>query len=132
MPIGWCDAAAQSLAEHLTIGPRAAVVVMTHNYAHDLAAVAWLAGMPLRYLGLLGLRHRMHRLMADMEDDKLSRAEHFHAPIGLDIGARTPEEIALAIIGEITAALRSRPGGMLRDRPGVSTSEVKSCPAAAS
>lgn len=41
-----------------------------------------------------------------------------HAPVGLDIGAETPEEIALAVVAEIQATLRNRAGGKLRDREG--------------
>jgi xanthine/CO dehydrogenase XdhC/CoxF family maturation factor len=96
--------------------PDAAVVLMTHNYARDLAILPRLLARPLSYLGILGPRRRTERLAADIGAvDALSR---LYAPVGLDLGADTPEAIALAIIAEIQAVLANRPASSLRDRPG--------------
>jgi len=101
--------------EDLAIGFDAAVVVMTHNWTHDLAVLERVRGVPLRYLGILGPRKRTERMMA-----RIGRpiAENLRYPVGLDIGARNPEEIALAIIAEITSVRREATGGPLHDRPG--------------
>ncbi|HUB23929.1 MAG TPA: XdhC family protein, partial [Tepidisphaeraceae bacterium] len=92
-----------------------AIVVMTHNWSHDLAVLHRLCGVPLRYLGILGPRKRTERMMSTLGRPI---ADHLRYPVGLDIGARNPEEIALAIVAEITAVRREAPGGPLRGRQG--------------
>lgn len=101
----------------IAIGPRTAAVVMTHGFVDDLEMLSRLAGARLAYLGLLGPRERTRRLVSALRSDGIA-LDALHAPAGLDIGAETPEEIALAIAAEIHARLAGRPGGFLRDRPG--------------
>ncbi len=95
---------------------------MTHNYARDVTLVAELLKTPAPYIGLLGPRSRSERLLHDLDEAGLKpsrrEAKRLHAPVGLDIGAETPEEIALAILAEVRAALAGREGGMLRERKG--------------
>jgi xanthine dehydrogenase accessory factor len=95
-------------------------VVMTHNYRNDLRLLELLLPSPVRYLGLLGPRTRSERLLQELEDAgmniTLAQRSRVHAPIGLDIGADSSGEIALAIVAEITAALAGRAGGPLRER----------------
>lgn len=100
----------------LATHPRCAAVVMTHNFEDDLEMLRHLVGRPLRYLGILGPRERTRRLSESL--DALLPAEILHAPAGLDVGAETPKEIALAVSAKIQAALRRRPGGSLNDRRG--------------
>jgi xanthine/CO dehydrogenase XdhC/CoxF family maturation factor/CTP:molybdopterin cytidylyltransferase MocA len=109
----------------LDISPRAACVVMTHNFLHDLAVLGFLLGSPARYIGVLGPRRRTDELLARLrQETTLSREQlarqlaHIYAPIGLDIGAETPEEIALSILAEIRAVTTGRAGGHLRERAG--------------
>lgn len=110
----------EEAASRLSVDARTAVVLMTHNYLHDRALLAqWLLA-PLRYLGVLGPKRRTERLLSGLSasavsDEALSR---LHSPVGLDIGADTPEMIALSIIAGIQAVAAGRPGGFLRDRPG--------------
>ncbi len=101
---------------------RTAAVVMTHNYGRDLAYMAQLLPMHLPYLGLLGPRGRRDRLLSDLADtgapwdsDQLAS---LHSPVGLDIGAELPEEVALSILSEIQAVFAGRPGGYLNQRSG--------------
>ena len=101
---------------------RSAVLLMTHNYARDLAYLKqFLPWQPL-YLGLLGPRHRTDRILARMTeqgcDTGPAQTSVLFSPVGLDIGAETPEEIALSILAEIKAVLNGRDGGRLRDRKG--------------
>jgi xanthine dehydrogenase accessory factor len=96
---------------------RTAAVVMTHSFVDDLEMLTRLAGAPLAYLGVLGPRERTRRLVGALRSDGII-LDAIHAPAGLDIGAETPEEIALAIAAEIHARLAGRPGGFLRDRAG--------------
>src|SRR5262249_55799469 len=95
-------------------------VLMTHNYRNDLQLLELLLPSPVRYLGLLGPKNRSERLLQDLNEAGLNvtaaQRRRLHAPIGLDIGAETSEEIALAIVAEIRAALAGRAGGSLRER----------------
>jgi xanthine dehydrogenase accessory factor len=103
----------------LPIDSRTAVVLMTHHYFNDLELLKVLLPSPVRYLGLLGPKHRTKQLLEDLKSDGLmipSHLHHFYAPIGLDIGAETPEAIALSIVAEIQAVFANRSGGALRDR----------------
>jgi xanthine/CO dehydrogenase XdhC/CoxF family maturation factor len=97
----------------------AAVVMMTHNLARDSAILARLHG-PLAYLGILGPRHRTRQLLAELPDGRVRGVlpGRLFAPVGLDLGAQTPEEIALAIIAEIQSVVRRASGRPLRACPG--------------
>lgn len=102
--------------------PQTAAVVMTHHYLSDLGFLKHLIPAQLRYLGVLGPKHRMQQLWHDLAEYGIfptdAQSRNFYSPIGLDIGAETPEEIALAIVAEIQAVTRGRSSRFLRDRPG--------------
>ena len=88
-----------------SIPPHAFAVIVTRGHTNDLEALRALAPRELRYLGLIGSRAKVARiydaLVADaMPPDHLRRV---HAPIGLDIGAVTPQEIAVSILAELIA-----------------------------
>jgi xanthine dehydrogenase accessory factor len=105
------------LPERLPISAGAFAVVMTHHYPHDLAVLKHLESTHARYVGVLGPRHRTLQLFKELGKNP-DQQNSLHAPVGLDIGAQTPQEIALAIMAEIVSVYRGRRGGMLRDRPG--------------
>jgi xanthine dehydrogenase accessory factor len=92
-----------------------AAVVMTHNMKRDAELLPLLVPLPLCYLGVLGPARRTALLLEQLN---LKAPAHLHAPIGLDIGAETPEQLALSVVAEIHAVLRGVPGGYLRDRQG--------------
>ncbi len=89
----------------------AAVVLMTHSFAHDAAILGWLPE-GLAYVGVLGPVHRTKRLLDEIGID----GSRLHAPIGLDLGADGPDEIALAIVAEILAVRKGRAAGHLKGR----------------
>ena len=96
------------------------VVVMTHHYVHDVPLLRALLPRPLAYLGLLGPKKRAERILADLARDGLAiTAEmraRLHAPVGLDLGADSPEQVALAIVAEMQAVLARRDARPLRER----------------
>jgi xanthine/CO dehydrogenase XdhC/CoxF family maturation factor len=99
--------------------PPDAAVIMTHRFPEDVRLLRLLMGSATRYIGVLGPRHRTDRLMIAAEIAQTPQTmSRLHAPIGLDLGAETPEEIALAILAEATAALHGYAGGKLRDKGG--------------
>jgi xanthine/CO dehydrogenase XdhC/CoxF family maturation factor len=90
--------------EGIDFDSRTALVIMTHSFAQDLFFLEQSAKLGLRYVGLMGARARTESLLA--EAAAIPSLESLHAPIGLDLGSETPEEIALAIVAEITASFR--------------------------
>ena len=96
--------------------PGEVAVLMTHSYPTDLAYLEQLAPRNLRYLGVLGPRRRLERLLTEL-GPRAPAAGALYGPAGLDVGADTPAEIALAIAAEIRAVLARRGGGSLRARP---------------
>ena len=112
----------ENVSSEVRITDRTVVLVMTHNYLHDLELLTWLLNTPLRYLGCLGPRARAERLVSEITGGNVELAATYfgqlHAPAGLDIGAETSREIALSIISEIRAVIASRSGGLLRNRLG--------------
>ena len=96
--------------------PGEVAVLMTHSYPTDLTYLEQLAARDLRYIGVLGPRRRLDRLVAEL-GPRAPAAGALYGPAGLDIGADTPAEIALSIVAEIRTVLAGRNGASLRDRP---------------
>jgi xanthine dehydrogenase accessory factor len=97
-----------------------AAVVMAHAATHDRAYLHALLGAgTLRYVGVLGPRRRTLELLEGAAGVRPNEIPpRVYAPVGLDLGAETPEEIALSIASEIAAVLASRDGGSLREHGG--------------
>jgi xanthine dehydrogenase accessory factor len=91
-------------------------IVKSHNYGRDFTALQKLLPLNLRYVGLIGPKKRRDQLLNDLLDIGVSIDAGFFAPAGLDIGAETPEEIALAIVGEIQRVFADASGHSLRER----------------
>ena len=100
------------------IDPWTVAVLMTHSYGQDLDFLRELSTYSLPYLGILGPRKRTIQLLEDAGLDPSRLAPAIHSPMGLDIGADGPEQVALSVIAEIQAALNGRNGGLLRNRDG--------------
>jgi xanthine dehydrogenase accessory factor len=90
------------------IPPGAFVVVVTRGHQHDLDAMRALGPRDLRYLGLIGSRAKIARIYAALLEEGLPAEclERVYAPIGFDIGAVTPAEIAVSILAELIAVRR--------------------------
>lgn len=112
----------QDQIPEVSVDDRTAAVVMTHNYSRDKLILPPLFEADLFYLGLLGPRRRTEQLLEEVNRDGAlmtpEKLKKLYAPVGLDIGADTPEAIALSIIGEIQSVLTNRKGGHLRKRKG--------------
>jgi xanthine dehydrogenase accessory factor len=112
----------ETVEMRVPIDARTAAVVMTHNYSHDLNLLALLLRSEARYVGVLGPRARTDRLLGELAESgtvfEPRDLERLYAPVGIDIGAESPEEIALSIVAEIRAVTNGRCGGKLRDRAG--------------
>jgi xanthine dehydrogenase accessory factor len=97
-----------------------AFVLMTHNYNYDVQVLKHLINLPSKYIGLLGPKEKRNRMLEELIEDGINIHEtvldKIYAPVGLDIGAETAEEIAVSIVSEIKAVLSIKKGGMLRDK----------------
>jgi xanthine dehydrogenase accessory factor len=114
----WPDRYLDKIGDEL--GPRDAVCVLTHDTKFDVPAIIGSLATKVGYLGAMGSRRthakRVQRLReGGVSDDELAR---IMAPIGLDIGARTPEETAISICAEIIALRTGRLAQSLRDTDG--------------
>jgi xanthine dehydrogenase accessory factor len=109
-----------SLATSLALDHFVAAVSMAHAAAHDRAYLHALLGVPsLRYLGVLGPRRRTRELLDGAPGIVAGTLPpNVYAPIGLDLAAETPDEIALSIVSEIAAVLAGRLPVSLRERGG--------------
>jgi xanthine dehydrogenase accessory factor len=109
------------LAAHgSTLGPQDAVCVLTHDAKFDVPAITAAVKTGVGYIGAMGSRRttgtRNERLVqAGLSSEDLDRVM---GPIGIDIGARTPEETAISIVAEIIAVRTGRPVASLRDADG--------------
>jgi xanthine dehydrogenase accessory factor len=97
----------EALPEAVDLGDYDAAVIMSHHLRSDRAYLAALLASAVPYVGLLGPRARRERLLADTGAPDAA-ALRLYGPVGLDIGAQTPQSIALAIVAEIHAVLGGR------------------------
>src|SRR5207302_1276768 len=99
----------------LRLGPRDAAVCLSHDAKFDEPTLDCLLRSPVGYIGAIGSRTTHGKRVARLRDSGFTDADiaRVHSPVGLDLGSRTPEEIALAIMAEIVAVRRGRRGGLL-------------------
>ncbi len=93
------------LPELVPIDESVRVVVVTHDHRHDGEALRAVVGSPAAYVGMMGSAAKIKTIFGQLLDDGVDPAAlgRVHAPIGIDIGAQTPAELALSIMAEIVA-----------------------------
>ena len=113
-------APASELVTRTAPDPATLAVVMTHHNVHDVPLLRDLLPRPLAYLGLLGPKKRAEQILSDLASAGLSVTPairtRLHAPVGLDLGADSPEQVALSILAEMQATLTRRDARPLRER----------------
>ena len=123
---------ADEIPERVEIDRFTFVVVMTHNFNHDREILQRIWGRPYAYLGVLGPWERTSKLLDALREAGLDVDGHLHrlyAPIGLDIGAEGPEQIAIAVVAEILAVRSGKTPGFLRFRKGPIHAEAEAAAA---
>ena len=118
-------ARADELSATLDLQRFSAAVVMSHHLPSDLQYLRALAASAIPYVGLLGPTKRRERLIADLGADAQALRGRLHAPVGLPLGGRTPESVALSIVAQVHAFVHAegeadsaparggaRPGGL--------------------
>jgi len=85
------------------------IVIVTRGHKDDMRVLDWAVGTPARYIGMIGSRRKVVSVYKALEKEghALEKFERVHAPVGLDIGALTPEEIAVSITAELIAIRRN-------------------------
>lgn len=108
----------QEVLAEAELDESAYVVTLTHDPKFDIPALSHGLRSRARYIGALGSRSTHERRRRRLREEGFADADidRIHAPIGLDIGGRTPAEMALSILAEIVAARYGRRGGPLRER----------------
>jgi len=100
------------------IDDRTAVILMAHDYKTDRANLMEAIKSPSPYIASLGPKKRYDKMLDSFKEIGLELTpkdkERIHAPSGLEIGANTPEEIALSIFSEILSVFNGKKGGMLK------------------
>ena len=108
----------ESILDKITIDAQTVFALMTHNYNYDKAVLKALVQKDCGYIAMLGPRKKLDRMLDEFTEEGLhltdEQRSHIHSPAGLDIGAETPEEIAVSIIAEIKTVLSGRQGQMLK------------------
>jgi xanthine/CO dehydrogenase XdhC/CoxF family maturation factor len=109
-----------TVREAIALPERTAAVIMSHNYVLDRSFLNALMPIPLRYLGMMGPKKRAEKMFQESLEEGLQfdpeQKLRLHNPIGLDIGAESPEEIALSVLAEIQAVTAGYAGGMLCEK----------------
>ncbi|HEY3929717.1 MAG TPA: XdhC/CoxI family protein [Candidatus Koribacter sp.] len=99
----------EKACERLHISESAYIVIVTRGHRDDMRVLRWAVNTPARYVGMIGSRRKVITIYKELEKEgiPLSKFENVHAPIGLEIGALTPEEIAVSIVAEMVALRRN-------------------------
>jgi len=112
----------EKVLEQIATDEQTVFLLMTHNYNYDMAMLLLLLQKNVQYVGMLGPKKKLERMLGEWEDQgiHLSREQlaSVHSPVGLDIGAETSEEIALSILSEIKAVLSGKQGLSLHSNTG--------------
>jgi xanthine/CO dehydrogenase XdhC/CoxF family maturation factor len=107
----------ESLADSVDLASVSAAVIMSHSFTADEAYLRSMATAPPSYVGLLGPAARRDALLAALGDTQRARlADRTRGPVGLNLGGRSPQAIALSLIAEIQAVLSGRDGRPLDER----------------
>lgn len=114
--VAWPD----DVLARANVDERTAIVAMTHDEKFDLPLLRAALATPAGYIGVMGSRSTNERRFAQLRESGVlpAQLERLSAPAGLDIGGRSPEEIALSIAAELVALRNGREGGRLKDARG--------------
>ena len=108
----------ENVLQNLTVDDNTFFLLMTHNLNYDKAMLRELLPKKVRYVGVLGPAKKMERMLRELEAEGIYFSDEqltaVYSPVGLDIGAESPEEIALSMIAEIKSVIAGKPGTPLR------------------
>jgi len=109
----------EKVLEQIPIDEKTVFVLMTHNYNYDYAILKALLGKNVPYIGALGPKKKLDNMITDLKAENIFLNEKqkniLYGPVGLELGAETPAEIALSITAEIMSVMNNKKGGSLRN-----------------
>ncbi len=109
-------------AEKVILGPRSYAIVMNHHLERDKESLKFLLNTPAPYIGVLGPRKRYSDMLAAFKEENFEPdaedLKRVRNPIGVDVGADTPEEIAVSVMSELLAVRGGYAAGFLNERTG--------------
>ncbi len=109
----------EKVLDQLYIDEKTVFVLMTHNYNYDYAILKALLEKKVSYIGALGPKKKLDNMIKDLQKEGIFLSDEqektIYGPVGLEIGAETPAEIALSISAEILSVLNHKNGGSLRN-----------------
>jgi len=105
--------------DNYPIGPMTTIVLVTRGHMQDEMSLKRCLGRGAGYLGMIGSKRRTAAVLQHMQDEGFDREEldRVRTPIGLDIGAESPEEIAVAIVAEVLMLQNKADGAVMYTRP---------------
>ncbi|MEY4048225.1 MAG: hypothetical protein RL284_1776 [Bacteroidota bacterium] len=109
----------EKVLQQIPIDEKTVFVLMTHNYNYDYAILKALLGKNILYIGALGPKKKLDNMITDLKAENIFLNEKqkniLYGPVGLELGAETPAEIALSITAEIMSVMNYKKGGSLRN-----------------
>ena len=109
----------EKVLQQIPIDEKSVFVLMTHNYNYDYAILKALLGKNIPYIGALGPKKKLDNMITDLKAENIFLNERqkniLYGPVGLELGAETPAEIALSITAEIMSVMHNKKGGSLRN-----------------
>lgn len=109
----------EKVLQQIPIDDKTVFVLMTHNYNYDYAILKALLGKKIPYIGALGPKKKLDNMINDLKAENIILNEKqkniLYGPVGLELGAETPAEIALSITAEIMSVMNNKKGGSLRN-----------------
>ena len=99
----------EQVYERLAPSENTYIVIVTRGHRDDMRVLKWAALTPARYVAMIGSKRKVISVVKELEKEgiPLASLERVHAPMGLDIGAVTPEEIAISVVAEMIAVRRA-------------------------
>jgi len=96
--------------KRLKVDPSSYIAIVTRGHLHDETVLEWAMRTPAKYIGMIGSRRKIKRIFKDLEERGVpgQALDRIHAPIGIDIGAETPAEIAISILAEMIQVRRAQ------------------------
>jgi xanthine dehydrogenase accessory factor len=101
----------EAVFPNLSVNESSYLIIVTRGHKDDLRVLRLAAAAPARYVAMIGSKKKVIELVKELADEGVPREalDRIHAPMGLDIGAITPEEIAVAVVAEMIAVRRNPP-----------------------
>jgi xanthine dehydrogenase accessory factor len=111
----------------LSPSPSSYILIFTPSHLTDMRVLRWATGTKARYIGMMGSKRKVTGVFHELQKEGIpaERFERVHAPVGLDIGAQPPEEIAISVVAEMIAIRRQSTAALAHLRMELSPPDVR-------